>query len=642
MSDLNENELTYSDFDDGTVFKRLYAIQDPYEQAMAVERMARMAKDIKFTNFKALWKMYLQKQREVTKPVIEAQNGLTEFGEQDQEMDTGEWHADDLGIWKYGPGGVPVIACSHPIIPVMKKRSIDTKLLKYELAYRRGLNQKKDWSYVDIDAADMSSPNEIVKKLSPYGISVTGGDRAKALVDFLRDVVDKNYDNMPEVKCVSRVGWNEDGFSPYVSDTQFDGAQTFSAAYSAITEVGTMDAWMVEALDARQKSVTARIVLAASFAAPLIEPLGILPFFVHLWSTASGTGKTVGQMLGASVWGNPVPGGPFFPTFRSTSVGLELMAGFLHSLPFFIDELQLAKDTHGNVRFNVYELASGSGKLRGNRSLGLNYTPTWNMVFITSGETPITKETDGEGAINRVFEIECYADKKVVEDGHRTANALKMNYGHAGKLFIEKLMDGEGEIMERPNIVKARSIYEQHYASCITNDTTEKQAMAAAAILTADELATEWIFHDGQALTLADISEFLKTKERVSMMDRGYDILCDWVAINAHKLKGYKEDDRGDVYGVIDEDVAYIIRSVFTKVCADNEINEKGFLSHLKTRKLIETNPNRRGFTVVKDLGDHKKAACVALLLPSESDDSGTGNAQVGLKELAETDELPF
>lgn len=641
MGELNEKDLSYSDFDNGTVFKRLSAIQDPYEQAMAVERMARMAKDIKFTNFKALWKMYVQKQREASKPVIEAQNGLTEFGEQDQEMDTGEWHADDLGIWKYGQNGVPVIACSHPIIPVLKKRSIDTKLLKYQLAYRRGFHGKKEWEYVDIDAADMSSPNEIVKKLSPYGISVTGGDRAKALVDFLRDVVDKNYDNMPEVKCVSRVGWNEDGFSPYVSDTQFDGAQTFNSAYNAIQEVGSFDIWLSEARDARTKSVTARIVLAASFAAPLIEPLGILPFFVHLWSTASGTGKTVGQMLGASVWGNPVPGGPFFPTFRSTSVGLELMAGFLHSLPFFIDELQLAKDNHGNVRFNVYELASGSGKLRSNRSLGLNYTPTWSMVFITSGETPITKETDGEGAINRVFEIECYADQKVIEDGHRTANALKANYGHAGKLFIEKLTEGDGEIKERPNIRDAISRYESFYASCLANDTTEKQAMAAAALLTADALATEWIFQDGQALTVEEISEFLKTKERVSLMDRGYDLLCDWVAINANKLKGYKEDDRGDVYGIVEKNVAYIIRSVFSRVCAENELNEKGMLSHLRTRKLIKT--GKKGYTVTHYMGSNQSPNCVALILPSETDDSRTeDDGQQSMTEVTDDDELPF
>ena len=89
-----------------------------------------------------------------------------------------------------------------------------------------------------------------------------------------------------------------------------------------------------------------------------------------------------------------------------------MMAGFLHSLPLFLDDLQLAKDKHGNVIFNVYDLASGSGKLRSNKALGLNYTPTWANCFITSGETPIVGENDGAGAVNRVIEIECLASER--------------------------------------------------------------------------------------------------------------------------------------------------------------------------------------------------------------------------------------
>src|SRR5699024_6386221 len=108
-----------------------------------------------------------------------------------------------------------------------------------------------------------------------------------------RDVLDLNQDIIPEVKSVSRMGWNEEGFSPYVSGIVFDSADTFRGAYNAITQVGSYDEWKAEALDARSYSLTARIVLAASFASVLVEPLGCLPFFVHLWGMDSGTGKTV-------------------------------------------------------------------------------------------------------------------------------------------------------------------------------------------------------------------------------------------------------------------------------------------------------------------------------------------------------------
>ena len=55
-----------------------------------------------------------------------------------------------------------------------------------------------------------------------------------------------------------------------------------------------MDVWRETAVRCRQESRTAQILLAASFASVLLGHIGALPFFVHLWSAESGTGKTVG------------------------------------------------------------------------------------------------------------------------------------------------------------------------------------------------------------------------------------------------------------------------------------------------------------------------------------------------------------
>ena len=604
---IDEREWTYEDFDRGRVFEYLVGIEDPYEQGMAERRMAAIAAEVKFRDFKKLFGLYKKKMKALTQPVI-VEDGLTEFEAQPYELNTGEWRADDAGVWKYGPGngGNIAWACSHPIMPVQRLRGVDTGLLKIKLLYRRGYNQKKNWNEVVVDARDIASATKIVDRLSAVGISVTSGERANNLVDYLRDVLDLNQDIIPEVKSVSRMGWNEEGFSPYVSGIVFDSADTFRGAYNAITQVGSYDEWKAEALDARSYSLTARIVLAASFASVLVEPLGCLPFFVHLWGMDSGTGKTVAQMLGASVWANPAVGQSYFQTFRGTVVGFEMMAGFLHSLPLFLDDLQLAKDRHGNVIFNVYDLASGTGKLRSNKALGLNYTPTWANCFITSGETPLVSDTDGAGALNRVIEIECTANDKAIRDGHKTANKLKANYGWAGKDFVEHfIQDGERE--------RALQLYDDFFKACTESDTTDKQAMAAAVVLTADALATEWIFQDGKALTVQEMSEFLKARATVSLADRGYEIICDWVAVNANKLRG--NSDSGDCYGVLDAEtnMAYIIRSVFNNICADNAISPKALLSHLKSRGLIDTGP--KGYTKPKRLCG-QVANCVWLHLP--------------------------
>lgn len=599
-------DFTLSDFKEGRVFEWLTGLKSGYRQAMEEQALTDLAKEVGFKGFSRCLREYRKELRAVSLPVVR-EDGISEFADQALELNIGEWTADESGIWRYAPGGGIAYACTHPIMPVEKLVSVDTGMVKIKLWYRRSYSDRRPWSEIVVPMSRISKAADIVA-LADCGISVTSGERAQALVDFLRDAIDKNQDVIPEVKAVSRMGWNEEGFSPYVGGVAFDSADSFRPVYKAIGQAGSLSNWLSEALDARSYSLTARIVLAASFASVLVEPLGCLPFFVHMWSMDSGTGKTVAQMLGASVWANPTAGGAYFQTFKSTAVGVELMAGFLHSLPLFLDELQLAKDRHGRINFNVYELAAGSGKLRGNKSLGLDYTPKWANCFITSGETPLVSETDGAGAANRVVEIECRYGEAVIRDGHRTANALKLNYGHAGKLFIDRLCEDGG--MDR-----ARVLYEKNYAACIQSDTTEKQAMAAALLLTADALATEWIFRDGNALTADELGEFLKEKAAVSASERGYEYACGWVSANAAQFS--ETIDRGERYGVIDGNVAVINRVVWNRMCEQAGLSSKALLSHLKSRGLLVL--GTKGYTRTKKL-DGIPTACVWLRLPVDDE----------------------
>lgn len=597
-------EFTLEDFRSGRVFEWLTG-QNGYRQAMEEPELAELAKELGFKSWARGLKEYKKLLKQTSLPVLR-DDGISDFTEQKIELNVGEWTADESGIWRYGPGGNIVYACTHPIMPVQRLVSIDTGTTKIKLAYRRTFRDKRPWSEIVVPMSRIAKAADIVA-LADCGISVTSGERAQALVDFLRDCVDRNQDAIPEVKAVSRMGWNEEGFAPYVGGAAFDSADSFRPVYRAITKAGDFVQWLEEALDARTYSRTARIVLAASFASVLVEPLGCLPFFVHLWSMDSGTGKTVAQMLGASVWANPAVGGSYFQTFKSTSVGVELLAGFLHSLPLFLDELQLAKDRHGRVNFNVYELAAGSGKLRGNRGLGLDYTPKWANCFITSGESPIVSETDGAGAMNRVIEIECKAGEAVIRDGHRTASALKRHYGHAGRIFIDRLTEPGG-------IDRAKDLYERHYTECIQSDTTEKQAMAAALLLTADALATEWIFQDGRALTAEELGEFLKEKAAVSASERGYAYICGWIAANELRFEDTVE--QGEHYGVFKDGYAVVNRTIWDRVCQDAGISSKALLSHLKSNGLLST--GGKGYTRNWRIDKHVPVPCVWLRLPSE------------------------
>ena len=600
-------KYTKEDFDTVTPYEDLEKIDNPFTKQLAEKELEEYAKTLGYKHFKKMLSGY-RKSLKQPLSVVDSSGNIINFQGVEEEYTLRTWNTDETGVWRIGRDNYREYACAHPIFPCQLLRNIDTGELKVKLKYRRG--NTPYWTTCVVDFDTVANARNIVS-LSKIGISVTSGTRAQNLVDYISEAIDENYDAIEQIRSVSHLGWNQEGFAPYIRDVEFDGNPNFDGIFKSITQKGSYETWLNEMIKCRQYSIVAHIVIAASFASCLIEPLGTLPFFVHLWGMDSGTGKTVAQMAAASVWGNPTVGDPFFPTFKGTSAGFEILAGFLHSLPMFIDELQMAKDRNGKVIFNVYELASGTGKLRGNKQLGLANIPTWNNCFITSGETPIVGEQDGAGALNRVIEIECTANNKCVEDGRTTANILKNNYGFGGRAFVLKLRE-EG-VMEL-----VRKVYDIKYAECLDDKATEKQAHAAAAILTADALASEWIFGD-KPLTSKQMSDFLKTAESVSASARGYRYICDWVATNFNKFGAV---ENGEIYGVIEDDVAFIIRSVFNKACAAEGINPKALLSHLKTKGLLKMRRDSRGYTITKRLSNAPPMDCVAVLLTENADDS--------------------
>ena len=581
----------------------MLAIRNPFERDMAVRIMSDVARNVGVTGFQKTFKAFIESQEHPKERIYI--DGMTMFTGQPLELNTGKWRADDFGVSRDDDD----VACPHPIMPVERLVNIDTGVEKLRIAFSKG----KRWREVIASKQTLASPNKILE-LADQGIAVTS-ENARSLIQYLSDVENINYDVIPEKKSVGRLGYIEgEGFSPYVDGLVFDGEACYRDMFQAIASSGSGKEWVRIAAECREMSLTARLVLAASFASVLVQPVGCLPFFVHLWGGESGTGKTVGLMLAASVWGNPMIG-KYIKTVNATEVGHEKTAAFLNSLPMLIDELQLARDARGKIQFNVYALAQGVGRTRGTKSGGIDKTPTWRNCILTTGESPLTSLADGAGALNRVIDIECSPPGKVIRDGMRIANELKKNYGFAGKAFLEKLDD---EVVM--DAVTRR--YQELFRKLSESDTTEKQAMAAALIVVADELITRWFFGGGAPVTVEQISTFLQTKAAVSAGERGYQYMRDWVAQNSARFRTGIET--GDTYGVIDGDWAFIISKVFGEAAESGGFSRQALLSYLKQKKLIQTRGKR--YTVGKRINSTVNTDCVALLLvrpdePKEADD---------------------
>jgi hypothetical protein len=601
---------TYDDFMNTTApFEEVYKYHNnSFEHIRAIERMSMQAKEAGFTAFKGAYKGYLKSLKEAERGIAQTLSNPTEFSGQLIQLEAGRWQCDDTGI-KYFNDCEEIYACHIPILPVEVLENIDTGEEKLNISYKK----HNLWRNIIVSKEILYNSRKIIQ-LATVGIDVTS-ETAKYLVMYLQDVENLNQNEIPIRKSVSRLGYiGNEGFSPFVDGLIFDGDANYTQIFDAIKEHGDITKWFATAKQCRKDSLTARIVLSASFASVLLSHIGGLPFFVHLWGVDSGTGKTVALMLAASVWGDPTMG-RYIQTFNATQVGHERTAAFLNNLPFLIDELQLAKDSHGRLNFDVYTLSQGVGRTRGNKNGGIDRTPTWANCIITTGESPLTTSSSGAGAVNRVIDIECTNGNAVIKNGIEVSNCIKNNYGFAGKMFL-KLLDeySDGDLND---------IYKKYFAALSETDTTEKQSMAAAMILTADKLVSEHIFKDLPPLTVEEMSQFLQTKANVSLGERGYRFICDWIVQNSNKFRS-DNDGNSDVYGEISEngEWAYIIANVFRRVIENEGFSSRALLSWLKQNgKLsLSQSPNdmTKGRMTVKRTINGLRCNCYAIRLSDD------------------------
>lgn len=580
-------------------FEYLYAHKEnKFEMKQLLGRMSAQAQTVGIRNLAALFKAYLETVSGSMTPGF----NRTDFTGQEMELDCGGWTATDTGIYGTDKIGFEVVACYHPIMPVQRLVNVDTREHKVQLAYRLS----RRWDTVIVDRNVISDSRSIIG-LSRYGVMVNS-ETGKALVRYLADVEQMNYDLIPEVASVGRLGWIEGyGFSPYEEELVFDGEETYRTRFESIRENGSREAWLDCARSVRSGktpgNVIARIVLAASFASVLVGPCHCLPFFVHLWG-GSETGKSLSLVLAASVWANPEIG-VYIQTFNATEVGKELGAAFCNSLPLIIDELQLVKDNRKDFDRMIYQLSEGVGRARGRKQGGLQKTPTWRNCIITTGEFPIISANSGEGAVNRTIEVDCH-DTKLFDEPKKTATTLYGNYGFAGREFVERLM--EDGVLER-----VQSIQESMQAKLKTGDTMDKQTASAALILAADALAEEWIFQDGVLLQPDDIRPYLVSRETVNQNARALQYLYDFININQARFGLDAEAHQGEVWGDLDDDYAYIIRSKFDQILSDEGYNASAFLGWAKKSGNIKCGKDGKPTVVRKLNGRSCRFVCLKL-----------------------------
>jgi hypothetical protein len=613
------SEYTRDDFlNSEKPYEFLYMFKDDkFKQKRLLAEMTDQAKKCKVTNFPTLYKAFAESRKDVADDL----GNYTNFPLQPVTLPCGKWVCDASGVRTQGEKGGLVWACPHPIMPVARYTNIDTGEEKIKLAYFKG----KYWRELIVDRTTISVANKITE-LSKPGVVVTS-ETARNLVNYLYDVEQLSGNLLPEVECVTRLGWIKRGeeteFAPYTDGLTFDGEVEYKKRYESVKRRGKPGDWdkWIEFINKniRRNSVAARMVFAASLASVLVRPLGCNCFWVHLWGETE-SAKTVLAMCAASCWGNPELGA-YISTFNSTYVGMEKTAAFYNSLPYIVDELQIV-DSRREMDNTIYMLTEGCGRTRGNKMGGIDNTSEWRNCVISTGERPINSSRSGGGSVNRVIEIEC-KDKFFGDDSRPefdsprdVANFVKSVYGFFGQMFVNEIMSED--VMERLE-EKFKAFSDELVRQY---NIAQKQAQSGALILTADWLITE-NYLDGPALTAADIAPYLKSKDDVSVNKRAYEYVCEYITQNQNKF-GLTEKNM-EVWGEFCDDTVYIIKLKFEQICSEGGFNPASLLSWLADRGLIRRT-DKKHMTVLKKIGS-VPTRCVHLTMPSENADEADSSA---------------
>lgn len=600
------------------VFQELFDQEDEIKKARLMIALADRAEELGVkVKFNTILRAYKKVDREMRKKSPSLVENWTNFEGPYDNMRCGLWIASDHGIYAQKEGGLEDVACYHPILPIERLKNLETGDEQLKLAFKRN----NRWEEI-IVPKDLIATAGKITALSKRGVAVTS-ENAKLLVRFLSDVENFNDNQIQVQYSTSKLGWIKSGFIPYDTEIVFDGDSRFKQVFESIEQHGSRELWYEHIRQLRKTGrLEIKFMLAAAFASVLIGPLGALPFFVDLWGETEG-GKSVTLMLACSVWASPDES-RYIGDFKTTDVALEARADLLNNLPMMLDD---TSKTSSRIRDNfegiVYDLCSGKGKSRSNKELGMNRENRWRNAILTNGERPLNSYVTQGGAINRILEVEC--GEKVYRDPQTTAELVKKNYGFAGREFVSVLKKIGFEEVERIQREIQRKIH--------NDEKMQKQSISLSIVLTADRIATDHLFKDGQYISLDDAAQVLVDRNELSDNERCYQYILSEVDINRAKFDAMSQTN--EKWGMIEHGYAVIYNNIFDSICKKGGFSRKAFLSWADRNGLIQTQGGQ--LTKVKK-AEGKTIRCVFIKMDASIDENGFQSVE----DADIQEELPF
>ena len=297
----------------------------------------------------------------------------------------------------------------------------------------------------------VTSRDEFRKNMSMQGVAITKMDE---LMTYVTTWVNELQANITADEAHRQFGWTSEECTSFVLGNQeifkdrveFNPPSTQTVGlFPAFEPKGTLEEWKNTInFYNRDGFELHQFVIGTSFGSPLMQFSPISCAGMHIYSKDTGVGKTTALASAISVWGNPED---LITHKRDTHATRMNRGEVYHNLPLYMDELTNAKPIE--LSDMVYQLTSG--RQRGRMTSGSNTERhrgvAWSLLAVTTGNTSIVERISmfkqmPKAEAQRIFE--CRVDKMHFETKKETDDltvAIGENYGYAGKIYIQYLMN---------------------------------------------------------------------------------------------------------------------------------------------------------------------------------------------------------
>lgn len=301
------------------------------------------------------------------------------------------------------------------------------------------------------------------------------------------------------ITVTDKTGWH--GKDSFVLPAHTIGSQAVryrssSQAANPFTQSGSLEGWQQQV----GKYCLGNPVLLASvccaLAGPLLKKTGVRGGGLHLIGKSS-SGKSLAQLVAASVWGEPQR---FAGSWDTTPNGMEIAATSRNDTVLILDEISRANPA--KISAMAYLIANGEGKGTMTREREARQVMSWRVLALSSGEASLADhakaggQNSQAGAELRMIDIDAGNRRhRAFDDVHGMAPAdfhakltrvCSQHYGHLGPAFVDQLLK------------KSPATEIQYAFKAVRRNFTADNAQAGriadrfAVMALAGELASQW------------------------------------------------------------------------------------------------------------------------------------------------------